>query len=295
MKSMFQLIAAVAVGLTLTACGGGSSTPAATTPVVAQPAFQKADIVTGTGTEAANNDLLVISYTGWLYDASKSDFKGAKIDSSVDRNAPVAFTLGTGQWLAGLDQGILGMKVGGKRTLVLPASLAYGANSKTAAASVGSITYAAIPANAALVYDVELVSVTKASVPVFVAAPTVLKSVDTAVGTGDTAVAGKTLTVKYTGYLYDGSRPDYKGDVFDSSVIRNATFDFVLGAGKVIPGWDQGVPGMLVGGKRTLIIPPGLGYGSVAQAALPAVNGFNFVAIPANSTLVFDIELVSVK
>lgn len=295
MKSKFQFIAAVAVALTLTACGGGSGTTTATTPVVAQPAFQKTDTVIGTGTEAANNDLLVISYTGWLYDASKSDFKGTKIDSSIDRNAPVAFTLGTGQSLAGWDQGILGMKVGGKRTLVLPASLAYGANGKAATASVGSITYVPIPANMALVYEVELVSVTKSSAPVYVAAPTELKSVDMLVGTGDTAVAGKTLTLKYTGYLYDGSRKDYKGDVFDSSPITNKPYVFTLGASGTITGWNQGVPGMLVGGKRTLIIPPGLAYGSEAKAAMDPVNGFNFVAVPANSTLVFDVELVSVK
>ena len=286
MKSKFQFIAAVAVALTLAACGGGSGTTTATTPTVTQPAFQKSDVVTGTGTEAANNDLLVVSYTGWLYDASKSDFKGAKIDSSVDRNAPIAFTLGTGQVLAGWDQGIQGMKVGGKRTLVIPASLAYGANAKTAAATVGSITYAAIPANSALVYDVELVSVAKATTPVYVAPPTTLESVDTKVGTGATAAAGKTLTVKYTGYLYDGTRVDFKGDVFDSSVIRGTTFDFVLGAGKVIAGWDQGVPGMLVGGKRTLIIPSELAYGK---------RGAGGGSIPPDSDLIFDVELLKVK
>jgi peptidylprolyl isomerase len=279
MKSMFQIIAAVACALTLTACGGGSGTTAATTPAVVQPAFQKIDTVVGTGTEAANNDLLVVNYTGWLYDASKSDFKGAKIDSSVDRNSPIAFTLATGQVLAGWDQGIVGMKAGGKRTLIIPASLAYGANTKTAVASVSGITYAAIPANAALVFDVELVSVAKATVPVSVPPPTTLVSVDTVVGTGADAVTGKTLTVKYTGYLYDGTRVDFKGVVFDSSV----SYDFVLG-GNVIAGWNQGVVGMKVGGKRTLTIPPSLGYGADVK------NG-----IPANSTLVFDIELVAVK
>jgi peptidylprolyl isomerase len=295
MKSKFQFIAAVAVALTLAACGGGSGTTTATTPTVTQPAFQKTDTVVGTGTEAANNDLLVVSYTGWLYDASKSDFKGAKIDSSVDRNAPIAFTLGTGQVVAGWDQGILGMKVGGKRNLIIPASLAYGANARAAIASVGSIAYAPVPANTALVFDIELVSVAKPATPVYEAPPVTLRSTDTTVGTGATAVAGKTLTVKYTGYLYDGSRPDFKGDVFDSSVIRNTTFDFVLGAGDVIAGWNQGVPGMLVGGKRTLIIPPSLAYGSAGRASIGVVNGYSFVGVPANATLVFDIELVAVK
>lgn len=280
MKSMFQIIAAVACALTLTACGGGSGTTAATTPVVVQPAFQKIDTLAGTGTEAANTDLVVINYTGWLYDASKSDFKGAKVDSSVDRNAPLAFALATGKVLAGWDLGIVGMKAGGKRTLILPASLAYGATARDAAPAVGTITYTAIPANAALVYDVELVSVTKATTPQPVAPPTTLVSVDTVVGTGAEAVTGKTLTVKYTGYLYDGTRiGDYRGVVFDSST----SYNFVLG-GNVITGWNQGIPGMKVGGKRTLTIPPDLGYGSTVKTG-----------IPANSTLIFDIELVAVQ
>ncbi len=288
MKSMFQIIAAVACALTLTACGGGSGTPAATTPVVVQPAFQKIDTVVGTGTEAANTDLVVVSYTGWLYDASKSDFKGDKIDSSVDRNAPTAFTLATGRVLAGWDLGIVGMKVGGKRTLILPASLAYGANSKTAVASVGSITYAAIPANAALVFDIELVSVAKATVPVSVPPPTTLQVVDTVVGTGDTATSGKSLTVTYTGWLYDGTRVDFKGVQFDSNVGGTplvVVVDAQAGAqGYTVPGFNQGVTGMKVGGKRHIVIPPSLGYGSAA-------NG----SIPANSTLIFDVELLTVK
>ncbi len=104
-----------------------------------------------------------------------------------------------------------------------------------------------------------------------------LTSTDEVVGTGDEAMAGKTVSVNYTGTLTDGTK-------FDSSYDRNQPFDFQLGAGQVIKGWDQGVAGMKVGGKRKLVIPPGLGYG--AQA-----NG----KIPANSTLIFEVELLSVK
>jgi FKBP-type peptidyl-prolyl cis-trans isomerase FkpA len=104
-----------------------------------------------------------------------------------------------------------------------------------------------------------------------------LVSTDETVGTGDEAVAGKTVSVNYLGTLADGTK-------FDSSYDRNQPFEFTLGAGQVIKGWDQGVVGMKVGGKRKLVIPPGLGYG--AQA-----NG----SIPANSTLTFEIELLSVK
>jgi len=104
-----------------------------------------------------------------------------------------------------------------------------------------------------------------------------LQSTDEVVGTGDEAVAGKTVSVNYVGTLADGTK-------FDSSYDRNQPFEFTLGAGQVIKGWDEGVVGMKVGGKRKLVIPPSLGYGSTP-------NG----SIPANSTLTFEIELLSVK
>lgn len=96
-------------------------------------------------------------------------------------------------------------------------------------------------------------------------------------------MTGRSLTVNYTGWLYSANAPDNKGSQFDSSVGR-APFPFVLGAGGVIAGWDRGVIGMRVGGLRRLVIPPELGYGS--QASGP---------IPANSTLVFEVELLSVQ
>lgn len=106
---------------------------------------------------------------------------------------------------------------------------------------------------------------------------------DLVVGTGATADAGRIVTVNYTGWLYDPSKPDNKGVQFDSSAGRGP-FPFALGAGKVIIGWDQGVPGMKIGGSRRLVIPPELGYGASG-------NG----PIPGNATLVFDIELLSVQ
>lgn len=116
---------------------------------------------------------------------------------------------------------------------------------------------------------------------------TTLKSTDTLVGTGATAASGKTLTVAYTGWLYDVRQTNQKGTQFDTSVGKNpASFTFVLGAGKVIAGWDQGFTGMQVGGKRTLVIPAALGYGATG-----AGNG----AIPANAALVFEVELLSVQ
>lgn len=112
-----------------------------------------------------------------------------------------------------------------------------------------------------------------------------LKMIDQKLGTGATAVAGKTVVVHYTGWLHEAGAPDNKGKKFDSSRDRGDPFSFPLGGGKVIKGWDQGVAGMKVGGQRTLIIPPELGYGARGAGGV----------IPPNATLVFDVELLEVK
>lgn len=101
---------------------------------------------------------------------------------------------------------------------------------------------------------------------------------DITTGTGDTAKSGQSVTVHYTGWLTSGKK-------FDSSVDRGQPFKFNLGAGQVIKGWDEGVAGMKVGGKRQLRIPPELGYGSSGAGGV----------IPPNSTLIFDVELLGVK
>ncbi len=110
-----------------------------------------------------------------------------------------------------------------------------------------------------------------------VTTPSGLKYVDQVVGTGEMAVAGKTANVHYTGWLENGKK-------FDSSVDRGQPFSFPLGAGRVIKGWDEGVQGMKVGGKRKLTIPSDLGYGSRGAGGV----------IPPNATLVFDVELLGV-
>jgi FKBP-type peptidyl-prolyl cis-trans isomerase FkpA len=110
-----------------------------------------------------------------------------------------------------------------------------------------------------------------------------LQKIDTKVGTGKTAAVGSTVTVHYTGWLYAPKEPQQHGSQFDSSV-GGEPFSFELGAGRVIPGWDQGLVGMKVGGKRTLVIPAALGYGS--RGAGP---------IPPNANLIFDVTLLDVK
>ena len=112
-----------------------------------------------------------------------------------------------------------------------------------------------------------------------------LQKTDVQVGAGAEAAAGQQVTVHYTGWLYDASKDDKKGTKFDSSRDRNEPFAFRLGAGQVITGWDQGVAGMKIGGQRTLVIPPGMGYGARGAGGV----------IPPNATLVFDVELLGVK
>ena len=213
----------------------------------------------GTGDLAVAGANVTVHYTGWLYVDGK---RGAKFDSSVDRGEPFPFPLGAGRVIKGWDEGVQGMKVGGKRELIIPAELAYGSREIPDA----------IPANSILNFEVELLKV---------APRPVLTKIDHQAGTGDEAVAGTTVTVHYTGWLYvDGKR----GTKFDSSVDKGQPFSFQLGAGQVIRGWDEGVQGMKVGGKRELIIPGDMAYGP---------RGFPGV-IPPDATLNFDVELLKV-
>lgn len=117
------------------------------------------------------------------------------------------------------------------------------------------------------------------------APPEDLQVIDRKPGFGEIAGRGRTVIVHYTGWLYDGTAADNKGRKFDSSRDRGQPFTFQLGVGKVIPGWDEGVAGMKVGGQRTLIVPPDMGYGARGAGGV----------IPPNATLVFDVELIGVR
>ena len=112
-----------------------------------------------------------------------------------------------------------------------------------------------------------------------------LQITDTVNGDGPTAEAGQTVIVHYTGWLYDPEQPENKGEKFDSSVDRGDPFSFSLGAGQVIRGWDEGFAGMQIGGKRTLIIPPDMGYGARGAGGV----------IPPNATLMFEVELLDIQ
>lgn len=154
MKSMFQIIAAAACAMALVACGGGSGGGDAAVPPasgVQPPTTLKIDeTVIGTGAEASTGKTVGVRYTGYLYDGTRSDLRGAKFDNNITAPAPFSFMLNSNplQVIAGFNNGVLGMKVGGKRVVTIPPAQGYGASAN------GSI-----PANATLIFEIELVSV----------------------------------------------------------------------------------------------------------------------------------------
>ena len=229
------------------------------------------DFVIGEGKAAKTGAEVKINYYGTLED-------GTMFDTSQKRNRPFGFTIGQGRVIKGWDQGVPGMKVGGKRRLTIPADLAYGKRAR-----------GKIPANATLIFELELVEMTPPLPPPqgpeafagepqsSVARENGLIIEDFAVGTGREAKVGDEVAVHYTGTLDDGT-------TFDSSLKRNKAINFVLGTGRVIKGWEEGIAGMKVGGLRRLTIPAELGYGERSKGK-----------IPANSRLTFTVELMRVR
>ena len=137
-------------GLLVAACSREAPAPPAGTPAVAGVAeLQVKDLVPGDGAEAVAGSRVTVHYTGWLYDPAQPEAKGRKFDSSLDAGQPFSFRLGARQVIAGWDQGVQGMKVGGQRELVIPAALAYGER------GAGGV----IPPGATLVFDVQLLEV----------------------------------------------------------------------------------------------------------------------------------------
>lgn len=208
------------------------------------------DLALGTGYEVKAGGAVVAHYKGTL----KSD--GTEFDSSYKRGQPIGFPL-TGV-IKGWQEGVPGMKVGGKRKLTIPAAQAYGEQEKKDRS--GKII---IPKNSDLVFEIELVNA--------------LQSEDITVGTGDECKPNQTVKLHYKGTLKsDGSE-------FDSSYKTGQPAEFPLPS--LIQGWQYGVPGMKVGGKRKLIIPWQFGYGEVGSPP----------NIPGKADLVFEIELLGVK
>ncbi len=235
--------------------------------------LQYIEEVAGTGRVAEAGTKVSVHYTGMLED-------GTVFDSSVERGDPIDFVLGAGQVIPGWDEGIALMSTGGKARLVIPSELAYGAQ------GAGN---GAIPPDATLTFDVELVDVQDGP-PGAPAAPQEIAEADFSTtesglqyydmveGSGAAAEAGQQVAVHYTGWLEDGTK-------FDSSLDRGEPFVFGLGQRQVIPGWDEGVAGMKPGGQRQLVIPSELAYGAAGAGGV----------IPPNATLIFEVELVEVR
>ncbi len=255
MKLRISLISLIVVVAGLAACNNTARMDVSLSPeqaanlVTTSSGLKYVDLVVGTGASPSPTDGVTVQYTGTLENGTVFDA------SRLHGPEPASFPLNS--VIKGWTEGVSTMKVGGVRKLIIPPDLAYGDH---------SVASGVIPPNSTLIFIVELLDIPKVQIE------------DTQVGTGAEAVNGKTLVVNYTGWLL----PD--GTQFDTTTGKQP-FEFTLGTDQVIPGWDQGLVGMRVGGQRTLIIPPGLAYG--AQGASDT--------IPPNSTLKFEIELLDVK
>lgn len=226
------------------------------------------DHIIGNGEPPEVGSKIVVHYIGKLEN-------GTKFDSSYNRNQPFTFTIGIGQVIKGWDEGLLTMQVGGKRTLIIPSDLGYGFR------GAGDV----IPPNATLIFEVELIEIIQEiqdndfdPTGKEIAHQSGLKYINHIIGEGLIANNGNLISVHYTGLLENGHK-------FDSSHDRGRPFTFTLGKKEVIKGWDEGISGMKIGGKRTLKIPSELAYGK---------RGLGNI-IPPNANLVFKVELIDIS
>lgn len=247
-------------------CGGGGDTgttpEAAAPPPVLDVPFSVEELTVGDGNEAITGYLVAVSYTAWMYEPNASENKGAEL-FTVSADVPWVFRVGLGEAIRGVDQALEGMRVGGVRRAVIPPDLGFGSSGT-----------AVVPGNATLLVEIELLI--SEEVP--------FGHTDLEIGTGAEATAGTAVSMVYQGWLFDLTAPDHKGALFDSNTAANP-FSFTLGAGEVIVGWDLGIPGMRVGGRRQIIIPHQLAYGTSGRGT----------TIPGFATLLFEVELLSVE
>lgn len=231
--------------------------------------LQYYEIQAGDGAEATLNSNISTNFVMWVQTETGYNY----VDQST-ADLPVTFVLGRGDTVfPGWEEGATGMKVGGKRLLVIPPELGLGTQDN-----------GTIPANSTLVMEIELLDVKEPQVATqvdeadFTTTESGLKYYDLTTGTGNIPVTGQTVVVHYTGWLTDGTQ-------FDSSLDRGEPISFVLGEGNVIPGWDEGLSTMKVGGKRQLVIPSELGYGDQGAGSV----------IPPGATLIFEVELLEIQ
>lgn len=227
------------------------------TPLIAgvllgQSGLKVKDITVGHGRAAQKGDTLTMLYKGTL--------ASGKVFDENFKKAPFCFTLGAGEVIKGWDQGLNGIRLGGKRKLVIPPDLGYGEN------AVGPI-----PANSTLTFEVEVLRIDPAK------AVQTVQITELKKGTGNPAKDGNTVKVHYKGTFLNGF-------MFDQSYGK-APLEVTLGQNMVVQGFEQGIRGLKVGGKRKVVIPFTLAYGAAGR---PPV-------IPPKATLVFVIEMVSIK
>lgn len=251
--------------------------------VTLKSGLKYSEVKVGTGAVAKNGDLVEIHFKGWMIKDSSDLFSDWSVDStkkadliadSYAMNQPMKFVLGTDSFIKGSEEGIVGMKAGGQRAIVIPSNLAYGPQ------GMGPI-----PPNTSIRVLVELVSTKEAVTAkmwdvdstLFKTTASGLKYAIINEGEGELVAKEKQVTVHYSGFLLDGTK-------FDSSVERDEPFTFVAGVGQVIPGWDEGVQLMKKGSKARFIIPSNLAYGDR-----------DLGKIPPNSALIFDVELLDIK
>lgn len=237
----------------------------------------------GTGREAKLGNLVSVHFRAWVIKDSTNIYKdwskdstrqASTIGSSIDFGQPVKFKLGDSAFIKGVDEAIVGMKIGGTRTIIIPSNKAY-----------GKMGFGPIPPNSSLKVVLNLVD---AKDPILakswdidstkiVTSKSGLKYVILQPGIGEKADSADLVTVHYTGFLNSGK-------IFDSSVERDEPFKFRLKLQPVIPGWEEGIKLLGKGGKAKLIIPPALGYGAVPVGS-----------IPPNSTLIFDVDVLDIE
>lgn len=237
----------------------------------------------GTGREAKMGDLVSVHFRAWVIKDSTKIFEdwskdssrlASTIGNSVDFGQPIKFKLGDSAFIKGVDEAIVGMQLGGKRTIIIPSSKAY-----------GELGFGPVPPNSSLKVVIDLIDakdpITAKSWDIdsskIMTAKSGLKYVIIAPGTGERADSSDLVTVHYTGFLTNGK-------IFDSSVERDEPFKFRFKLQPVIPGWEEGIRLVGKGGKAKLIIPPALGYGAIPVGS-----------IPPNSTLVFDVEVLDIE
>lgn len=227
------------------------------------------DLQVGSGKVALKTTFVKTAYTIWVVDGENYQYIASSEGESL-----IFFQVGkSASVIVGLNEGVVGMKVGGKRQLIIPPDLAYG--------EAGSVT---VPPNATLMMEIELIEVNE---PVkqtvidefnYTTTTSGLRIYEITIGTGPTPQKGQTVVVQYVAWYVDGTQ-------FDSSYFRGQPYEFKLGLGEVIKGWDEGIATMKVGGKRKLVIPPELGYGAAGAGN----------AIPGDTTLVYEIELLEIR